>query len=73
MTELRECPFCGSKKIGIYEWAMYDWVAQCDYCHSSGMYAATPEDAAKAWNTRKEDRKKRCLNIMQTTGSLPEL
>lgn len=57
MTDLRECPFCGSKMITVYEWAMYDWAAQCDYCHSTGMHAASPEDAAKAWNTRKEDKK----------------
>lgn len=58
MIVLKECPFCGSKNIGVYQWGIYDWAAQCDYCHSSGMRAASADDAAKAWNTRKEDKKK---------------
>lgn len=58
MIELRECPFCGSKMIEIYEIGIYDWIAECNYCHSSGMRAASADEAAKAWNTRKEDKKK---------------
>ena len=57
MIELRECPFCGSKNIGVYELRMYDWAAICDYCHSFGPRAASADEAAFAWNTRKEDKK----------------
>lgn len=57
MIELRECPFCGCKKIEIYEERMYQYAAQCVYCGSTGPNSPDADKAAINWNKREEDKK----------------
>ena len=55
MSELRECPLCGSKKCKVKDKAhsfyVRRWV-ECMICHcKSGRYGSN-EEAISAWNTR---------------------
>ena len=45
---LRECPFCGSKKIMMWK---NNWV-QCESCWGSTGTYETAEEAIDAWNNR---------------------
>ena len=56
MTELRECPFCGSTDIGIYQFGIIpDASVRCESCGSStDSEYSTVEEAVEAWNTRYE-------------------
>lgn len=52
MIELRECPFCGSKRINVYE-GLWTYTAVCIDCKASGGPASDADEAAKLWNDRK--------------------
>ena len=49
--EMKPCPCCGGK-AGTEE-ISWDWVVECENCQLSTRAYPTPEEAAKAWNTRK--------------------
>ena len=49
--EMKPCPCCGGK-AGMEE-ISWDWVVECEKCQLSTRAYSTPEEAAKAWNTRK--------------------
>lgn len=51
MAELKPCPFCCGKKLGVVAAPKIAWV----YCHSclvEGPTALTREGAIDAWNKR---------------------
>jgi Lar family restriction alleviation protein len=65
--ELKPCPFCGNKEVGIFsdsdlgesdlgEDESGQFTAVCSYniggCGASGSYEYTREEAAARWNTR---------------------
>ena len=49
MTELKNCPFCGSEPE--IDWDGKHWTIKC-YCGVSNGHTITKQDAIKAWNTR---------------------
>ncbi len=49
--EMKPCPCCGGK-AGMEE-ISWDWVVECEKCQLSTRAYPTPEEAAKAWNSRK--------------------
>lgn len=51
--ELKPCPFCGSKRIGISSNGKV-YVAVCTNCKASTNLAARKEDAIYLWNKRAE-------------------
>jgi len=57
MTELKNCPFCGSEPT-YYEIDIFKWVIMCgnDTCSVDVFvqydWAGGQEEAIKAWNTR---------------------
>lgn len=53
MSELKPCPFCGSKKVGCYE-SWTHWACQCDECGATMVKRGSKEEANEAWNTRTE-------------------
>ena len=57
MTELKPCPFCGSKCINIITVRMIKpdyWVAKCDYC-GANVYDIDEEEVIKTWNKRVDE------------------
>lgn len=60
MTELKPCPFCGSKKIRI--WTCNETISdsawcQCESCLVSTSEEDTDEEAIEAWNRRAIDER----------------
>jgi Lar family restriction alleviation protein len=53
MPELKPCPFCGNKKVGIqiYFDAVREYVC-CYKCYASGPLKQTGKAAIAAWNKR---------------------
>lgn len=47
MTELKRCPYCGNDAV-IYNTNTV--FVECKYCHASGPYMKTAQDAIAAWN-----------------------
>ena len=58
MTELKPCPFCGSKHICIKKTNVGTWL-QCERCFVEINLYRTEEEAIDAWNRRAEDDKRR--------------
>lgn len=50
MSELKPCPFCDKHDAIVHLLGL--WVAHCLDCDAKGPAEDTPEQAAKAWNTR---------------------
>lgn len=65
MDELKPCPFCGSKNVGLRPGAMWNGAVHCDDCSADVVFDAVRlifqgdynwEDAVIAgWNRRKAD------------------
>ena len=66
MEEIKSCPFCGSRakldsdmrwpdtaKRGIDAYFVYCTNYVCPIYHADNTWYKTPEQAIKAWNTRK--------------------
>ena len=59
MTELKPCPFCGSRNIdfGVMTGTMSGWTyCQCEECLAE-IHVLSPliDEAIKAWNRRSDD------------------
>lgn len=56
MEDLKQCPFCGSKKLQIKDGYMPDrkilYSVFCFNCGGNGTWAVTKELAIDAWNRR---------------------
>lgn len=64
-ANLEPCPFCANDGSGPIEHALHichnehgwreaSWSPQCDKCTATMGYFDSEEEAADAWNTRKE-------------------
>lgn len=49
--ELKPCPFCGSKHIGLQH-VNEQWQCYCILCWANRGWFDTKEDAIKHWNRR---------------------
>ena len=56
MTELKPCPFCGSKNIDLREIddAIFKYYVKCNACHVS-MADQNKPNIFKRWNNRIKD------------------
>ena len=54
MSELKPCPFCGSKRVNVAEIAG-NFFAVCGNCGSQGKQMATISGAVGMWNNRAGD------------------
>lgn len=53
MTELKPCPFCGSKNIRLTNWGLYRcW---CSDCLAQAADSISKKEAIKAWNRRADN------------------
>ncbi len=58
MSELKNCPFCGSWDVRISTipaWGLDPrsiWYVRCDSCHCKGSMKYNEHEAIAAWNTR---------------------
>jgi Lar family restriction alleviation protein len=57
MSELKPCPFCGSKEVGVVETAYGNYANIFYFAHCSDCGARTKsfrdgDDAEEAWNRR---------------------
>ena len=52
MTELKNCPFCGSNNLHLTHNGMQNWVIGCGVCQVEMENFVDREQAIKAWNTR---------------------
>lgn len=63
MAKLRECPFCGSKRVGseidrysfLTLYGNYKIYCYCKECGGRGPSKPFYDEAAEAWNRRKAD------------------
>lgn len=60
MTELKSCPFCGSKYLYIddenrHENPNFAWEVYCSHCKAEMIGFRTRVAAVEAWNTRVGD------------------
>jgi Lar family restriction alleviation protein len=57
-TELKPCPFCGSKNIELSAEEYYDkdvfYIVSCNNCGAKIEGSGRNKEAAEAWNTRCE-------------------
>ena len=62
MTELKPCPFCGSKNVDVTKIGPEDWWLQCRGCGATGPIGESEEETIKLWNRcpRKKKKKKKC-------------
>ena len=58
MSELKPCPFCGSKRVNVAEIAG-NFFAVCGNCGAEGKQMATISDAIVMWNNRAGDKPER--------------
>lgn len=57
MSDIRECPFCGSKEVTIGNEAVGHWLGHyihCKKCPGNVYGHKTEQGAAEAWNRRAE-------------------
>jgi len=58
MSELKACPFCGSKKVWLreftYTMGAKDWNGECERCYARTPNTISRAKAIEAWNTRAE-------------------
>lgn len=57
MTELKPCPFCGSKHIRFKRGSNAGVWLQCENCFTEINLYRTEEEAIEAWNRRVTDDK----------------
>jgi hypothetical protein len=50
MTACKACPFCGLKRVVVYETWHPAFTVECDRCGASGPQAATEEASIAWWN-----------------------
>jgi Lar family restriction alleviation protein len=64
--ELKNCPFCGSKDIGVFQ-TFYPggWVVACDDCHTETGQLNTKDEAVKFWNHREDDKVSELLGMLE--------
>ena len=53
MSELKPCPFCGSKDISLDPDSRFGFWAQCGDCSAAGPFQHLKHEAIEAWNERK--------------------
>lgn len=52
MSDLKQCPFCGSDAVGVVRGTLV-WIrCSSPVCGAGGKFTQTTESAAVAWNTR---------------------
>jgi len=52
-VDLRSCPFCGSGKLGFYEYTYSKlFTLNCGACGAQGPRHSSPGEAQTLWNTR---------------------
>ena len=51
-NELKPCPFCGSKYIGIIIPIEKEYQVQCGDCYASASVEQTNKKAISVWNRR---------------------
>jgi len=59
--ELKQCPFCGCKKItddNVYFYGQEDYSVTCPKCDAMGPFGKTEEQAIKVWNRRAHEQNK---------------
>lgn len=59
-TELKPCPFCGSKAVSVKGGSLRPngipaFGCHCPKCHSASGIFETPQEAITAWNRRVPD------------------
>ena len=54
MTDLKPCPFCGEKIIGLHG-VGYAIFVQCPFCGATFPMFDTVEEAIEAWNRRADN------------------
>ena len=55
MSDLKDCPFCGSYDVDIWEDdsnETKEWYMQCNECWAQGCKALTEKSAIRLWNLR---------------------
>lgn len=55
MTELKPCPFCGSKQAFIVKNSLDEsgfFYIECDNCHASSAWIKEKEENINVWNNR---------------------
>jgi Lar family restriction alleviation protein len=60
-SELKACPFCGSRDVKVVPLDEETFVVDCQGCNATGGYyggddSTGPEEAAELWNARAEDK-----------------
>lgn len=53
MSELKPCPFCGSKNVVVSNWGL--WRCWCQECLAKTSDEIKRADAIEAWNRRAEN------------------
>lgn len=53
--DLKPCPFCGAFDALIQTERSGEWV-ECRYCGARGPFAYGETNAAKAWNSRADEK-----------------
>jgi len=54
VTELRECPFCGSEKVKLFDGHRPYWTINCE-CGADVGLCHTQDQAVQFWNRRADD------------------
>ena len=55
MSNLKPCPFCGSKKVEYFEaWEDEHYVG-CHFCKTTGPLTMDKEKAIERWNNRHKE------------------
>lgn len=52
-VNLKPCPFCGHKSIGLYSRGRY-WYVSCNGCEAEPFYETESTVAVSKWNMRYE-------------------
>lgn len=56
MKELKPCPFCGSRRVGVYHtWDGTNMVL-CEYCGACSTRRLIPEEVMALWNRRNTEQ-----------------
>ena len=73
MNELKPCPFCGSERLDLNMEIQGGYYVECQDCFASLSWSyRTPDEAAKAWNTRACQRGTWILHEENTGWECPQ-